>query len=81
MRNIALGESLICIFQEFLDTINEKIIFAGRLGTLLSFYEPYTYSLYFLIAQNTQSQVIPQPLSQLIYTIFISNSCASCHLW
>ena len=55
MRNIAPGESLICIFQEFLDTINEKIIFAGRLGTLLSFYEPYTYSLYFLIAQNTQS--------------------------
>ena len=55
MRNIAPGESLICIFQEFLDTINEKIIFARRLGTLLSFYEPYTYSLYFLIAQNTQS--------------------------
>ena len=50
MGNSALGKSLISIFQEFFDSINEIFILQWRLGTGLLFCQFKTLSGYFLFS-------------------------------
>ena len=63
------GKSLISVFLEFFASINKIFILAGRLGTRLSFCEVLELFL------------VRQLVSQLIYTMFISNNCVSFYMW
>ena len=79
--NSALREKFSFYFSRFVARIDKIIFYTRRLHTRVSFDEVYTLSWYFLISEHCKSYVVRHLMRQLVYTIFISNNCASSNLW
>ena len=63
-------------------------ILVGGLGTGILFYGVSNLSLYFFflawapwLAPSGENAVFDNSLVNVVYTIFLSNNCASFHLW
>ena len=81
MRNIALRETFNFCFSRAFASINKNSILAEKLSSRLLFYEVLRFFLYFLIFENSKSEVVQQLMGQLVYTMFISKNRATFHLY
>ena len=70
----------VSIFQNFLACIEKMLILGGKLRTRLSIYKVLRFSRYFLITKILTSKVW-QLVRRLVYTMLITNSHLSFHLW
>ena len=71
-------KSLTSVFQNFSLSINKTFFYKGDWA--LDYYV-WRVSLYFLVSEDPQSEVVRQLLRQPVYTLFLSNNRRSFHLW
>ena len=72
MRNRAQREEFNFCFSRAFASINKNSVLAEKLSTRLLFYEALRFFLYFLIFENSKSEVVQQLTLQMVCIMFIS---------
>ena len=68
-------------FSRFFASIDKMLILGARLSTRLQLYAVLRSSWYFLMSYGPKSEIVPQLVRQLIYTMFVTNNHDSFYLW